>query len=82
MGSNRQFAHRESNNHSLTVSMITVRVEVEVSPRTTPCERRSGSAQSWRSEIFRHDICRRIGRTLPSASWWQSAAGWQALSTP
>ena len=46
------------------------------------CERRSGSAQRWRSEIFRHDICRRIGRTLPSTSWWQSAAGWQALSTP
>ena len=21
-------------------------------------------------------------RTLPSTSWWQSAAGWQALSTP
>ena len=46
------------------------------------CERRSGSAQRWRSEIFRHDICKRIGRTLPSTSWWQSAAGWQALSTP
>ena len=46
------------------------------------CERRSGSAQRWRSEIFRHDICRRTGRTLPSTSWWQSAAGWQALSTP
>ena len=27
-GSSRQSAHRESNNHSLTVSMITVRVEV------------------------------------------------------
>ena len=29
------------------------------------CERRSGSAQRWRSEIFRHDICKRTGRTLP-----------------
>ena len=44
------------------------------------CERRSGSAQRWRSEIFRHDICRRIGRTLPSTSWWQSAAGWQRVN--
>ena len=34
---------------------------IAASPSTkNRCERRSGSAQSWRSEIFRHDICRRI----------------------
>jgi hypothetical protein len=36
----------------------------------------------WRRKKNWHGICGRFSRSSPSNAWWQTKAGWQALSRP
>ena len=40
----------------------------------------SESAQRWRSEKSWHGPCVHLSRSLQSNAWWQTMAGWQAVS--